>query len=74
MQRDSYFNQFPTKVNISSTKETEPMIINNIAYRHYPKIREKDIGTDTSNVFVDTMNIFNGYLGAIGGDYKTSLL
>lgn len=69
MQRDSYFNQFPTKVNISSTKETEPMIINNTVYRHYPKIREKDIGKDTSNLFIDTMNIANTYLGAIGGDY-----
>lgn len=66
---DSYFNQFPTKVNISSTKETEPMIINNTVYRHYPKIREKDIGKDTSNLFIDTMNIANTYLGAIGGDY-----
>ena len=69
MQRDSYFNQFPTKVNISSTKETEPMIINNTVYRHYPKIREKDIGKDTSNLFIDTMNVCNGYLSAMGADY-----
>lgn len=66
---DSYFNQFPTKVNISSTKETEPMIINNTVYRHYPKIREKDIGKDTSNLFIDTMNVCNGYLSAMGADY-----
>lgn len=69
MQRDSYFNQFPTKVNVSSTKQTEPMVINGKLYRHYPKLREEDIGTDTSNKFVDTMNIANLYLGAIGGDY-----
>lgn len=66
---DSYFNQFTSKVNVSSTKITEPMIINNTLYTHYPKIREEDIGTDTSNLFVDTMNIANMYLGAIGGDY-----
>lgn len=71
--RDSYFNQFPTKVNISSTKETEPMIVNNTVYKHYPKIRNKDINTDTSNKFVDTMNIANPYLGAIGGDYDGEL-
>ena len=70
---DSYFNQFPTKVNISSTKETEPMIVNNTVYKHYPKIRNKDINTDTSNKFVDTMNIANPYLGAIGGDYDGEL-
>lgn len=71
---DSYFNQFPTKVNISSTKKTEPMVINNKLYRHYPKIRQEDIGTNTANLFVETMNICNCYLGAIGGDYKLSLL
>lgn len=67
---DSYFNQFPTKVNILTTKEIEPMIINNTVYKHYPKIREKDIGTDTSNKFIDTMNMCNVFLGAIGGDYE----
>ena len=45
------------------------MIINNKVYRHYPKIREEDIGKDTSNLFVDTMNFANNYLKAIGGDY-----
>lgn len=66
---DSYFNQFPTKINILSTKETEPMIINNKLYNHYPKLRDSDIGSDTSNKFIDTMNICNCYLKAIGGDY-----
>jgi hypothetical protein len=32
-------------------------------------IREKDIGTDTSNVFVDTLRFSNLYLNSIGGDY-----
>ena len=50
------------------------MIVNNIAYRHYPKIRDEDIGKDTSNLFVDTMTMCNVYLGAIGGDYELSLL
>ena len=66
---DSYFNQFPTKVNVSSTKDTEPMIINNKLYRNYPKIRETDLNTDTSNKFIDTLTMCNAYLGAIGGDY-----
>lgn len=71
---DTYFNQFPTKLNVLSTKETEPMVINSTLYTHYPKIREKDINTDTSNKFIDTMNIANAYLKAIGGDYELSLL
>lgn len=66
---DSYFNQFPTKVNVSSTKKTEPMIINNKLYRHYPKIRQEDIGINTANLFIETMNICNCYLDAICGDY-----
>lgn len=66
---DSYFNIFPTKVTVSSTKETEPMIINNEIYKFYPKIREEDIGSNTSNKFVDTLQMSNLHLKSIGGDY-----
>lgn len=66
---DSYFNQFPTRIRISSTLETEPVLFNNEVYRFYPKIRQKDIGEDTSNKFIDTLNMCNLFLGAIGGDY-----
>ncbi len=66
---DSYYNQFPTKIRVSSTKETEPMWVNNTFYPTYPKIREEDIGSDTSNKFVDTLNISNLFLEGIGGDY-----
>lgn len=67
---DSYFNQFPTKVRISSLVKTEPMIIGNHFYKNYPKIRQKDIGANTSNMFIDTLNLTNLYLDGIGGDYK----
>lgn len=66
---DSYFNQFVTKIRVSSTKDTEPMFIDNTFYKYYPKIREEDIGSNTSNKFVDTLNLSNLYLEAIGGDY-----
>ena len=66
---DCYLNQFPSKVIVSSTKETEPMMINNTLYKSYPKIRQEDIGSNTSNVFIDTVNICNLILQAIGGDY-----
>lgn len=66
---DTYFNQFPTKVRISSLVETEPMVIGNKFYKNYPKIREEDIGSNTSNKFIDTLNISNLYLDGIGGDY-----
>ena len=64
---DSFYNQFPTKVVVSSTKDTEPMHFNGKFVAHYPKIRDKDIGTNTSNKFIDTMQICNAYLGSIGG-------
>ena len=67
---DSYFNQFPARVKVSSTLETEPMIVNimgNKFYNKYPKIRQKDIGTDTSNMFVDSLNLSNLMLAGIGG-------
>lgn len=64
-----YFGQFPTKVVVSSTKKTEPMFINNTLYKHYPRIREEDIGSNTSNTFIDTLQLSNLHLAIIGGDY-----
>ena len=69
---DSYFNQYPTKVKVSSTTKTEPMVIGNKFYKNYPMIRQKDIGANTSNRFIDTLNISNLYLDGIGGDYRLS--
>ena len=65
---DSFANQITTKVVVSSTKEVEPMIVNGQYYKYYPKIREKDIGIDTSNMFVDTLKLSNLYLSGMGAD------
>lgn len=68
---DSYFNQFPSRVKVSSTLETEPMIVEiagaKTYYPKYPKIRQSDIGKDTSNMFIDTLNLSNLMLAGIGG-------
>ena len=69
---DSYYNQFATKIRVASTVETEYMILSGAkdeVYPKYPKIRIEDIGSDTSNKFKDTLNMCNGYLSSIGGDY-----
>lgn len=66
---DTYFNQFPTRVRVASTIKTEPMVIGNTFYKNYPYIRQEDIGMNTSNIFVDSLNISNLYLDGIGGDY-----
>lgn len=66
---DSYFNQITTKVVVSSTKEVEPMMVGDVFYKYYPKIREEDIGTNTGNKFVDTFKMCNLFLPGLGGDY-----
>jgi hypothetical protein len=66
---DSYFNQIPLMVKVQSTIETEPVILDGVLYKTYPKIRREDIGKDTSNKFIDTMNLCNVYLKSICGDY-----
>lgn len=66
---DSAYNQFPNKIRISTIKETEKVYVNNIYYRFYPRIREEDIGSNTSHKFIDTLMICNLYLKGMGGDY-----
>ena len=66
---DSHFNQLYTKMHISSTIQTEPMVINGKFYKWYPKIRQEDIGNDTSNKFIDTCQISNPYCGMMIADY-----
>ena len=70
---EDYFGQFPTKIVISTTKQTVPMIIEDKVYKFYPYITQEMIGTNTSNMFVDTLQIANLYLKAIGGDYRMPL-
>ena len=43
--------------------------MNGTFYRWYPKIREDDVGSNTSNRFIDTLNISNLVLGGMGADY-----
>lgn len=71
---DTFYNEFATKIRLSSTIETEEAVFDDVVYKYYPKIRKEDIGTDTSNKFIDTMNICNGYLDSIGGDYDGDMV
>lgn len=68
-ESDYFSNQFTTKVRVASTKETEEVIYEGELYKWYPKIREQDIETDTSNTFVDTLRFNNVYLAGCGGDF-----
>ena len=65
---DSYFNHLHLKVNISSTKNTIPMVINGVHYKWYPDIKQSDIGSNTSNKFIDTLSILNPFCKLMGAD------
>jgi len=66
---DKIYNQFPVRVRVNSTNKTEPMVVDGVFYPHYPYIRQELIGTDTSHMFIDSLNISNLYLDGMGGDY-----
>lgn len=66
---DSYFNQLYIKIHVNSTNDTEPMVVNGEFYQWYPKIRQEDIGQDTSNKIVDTLQVSNVFLALMGADY-----
>ena len=67
---DSAYNQFPSIPRISTIENTEPVYVDGKLYRWYPRIRKEDIGSNTSNKFIDTLNICNLLLKGIGGDYE----
>ena len=66
---DSYFNQFSAKIHISSTKETEVMVIDDKLYRWYPSVKQEEVGSDTSNKFIDTFCMSNPYCGLMNADF-----
>lgn len=49
--------------------KTEPMVINGVFYQWFPKIRQQDIGANTANKFIDTMQICNVYCKLMGADF-----
>lgn len=66
---DSMYSQIPQKVRITTLNDTEKIYINGEYYPWYPKIRESDINTNTSNMFIDTLQVNNLLIIAMGGDY-----
>lgn len=66
---DSYFNTIYTGIEVASTTETEPILLDGEFYRFYPKIRIEDINAPSAKRFIDTMQISNLYLGGLGADY-----
>ena len=44
-------------------------MLDNDYYPFYPKFRDSDIGKNTTDMFIDTLQMSNLYLEGIGGDY-----
>lgn len=65
---DSCYNQVPLKCHISSTYTTIPLWYDGQFYKYYPDIKEEDIGTDTSDKFIDTMIMSNLIIKVMGGE------
>lgn len=56
-------------MHISSTVKTQPTVINGEFYQWYPKFSQMDIGSNTANKFIDTLQLCNAYCVLMGADY-----
>lgn len=63
-----YFGIFPTRCRPLSTVNTMPVMINGTVYPFYPKIDLSMSKAQVATQFIDTAEISNLYLDAIGGD------
>lgn len=66
---DSCYNQFPSMTFIGTIAKTATVKIFNTVYEDYPMITQNMVGTDTSDLFTDTLVVSNLMLDIIGGDY-----
>ena len=64
-----YFGIFPTRCMPVSTVKTVPMEVNGKFYKHYPYIDPSLPKEEISTMFIDTIEMSNSFLDAIGGDY-----
>lgn len=64
-----YLGIFPNKISVLSTHDTVPMYVSGRVYPFYPDINLKLTKDEVSTSFIETVNISNLYLSAIGGDY-----
>mgnify|MGYP001027885381 CR=1 FL=1 len=63
-----YLGTYFSKMHIISTRETIPMVINDVVYPDYPKIVLDDKGI-LDRYFVDALKIYPMYLPGLDGDH-----
>ena len=69
-----YLSIYPTRISVLSTFNTETQIINGIEYNDYPKIDLSIEKEKIPNLFVDSIQLMNSFLPAIGGDYDGDMV
>lgn len=60
---------FVTGISVLSTLKTMPMMVGNRVYQHYPVIDTNIDSSDVPSQFLESAQMSNVYLKAIGGDY-----
>jgi len=69
---ESYFGIFPTRCIPISTLQTYPMVVDGTVYPYYPVVDLSLSETEVATQFIDTLEMANVYLDAIGGDLTPS--
>lgn len=64
-----YYNIYPSGVVPVSTTKTTRCVVDGVVYQNYPVIDITKSESEISTMFIDTIQISNIFLDAIGGDY-----
>ena len=65
----NHLGTIPSKLNVSSTVQTEKMYYNGTLFKFYPKVDLNMSPTEVSTFFYDVLKLSNVLLKAFGGDY-----
>ena len=66
----NHLGSIPSKINISSTTQTDKLYYNGKLYEFYPRIDLSMTPKEVSTYFYDVLKMSNVLLKAFGGDYK----
>ena len=65
----NHLGSIPSKLNVSSTVKTEPMIYNGVLYKFYPVVDLNMSPVEITTYFYDVLKLSNVLLKQFGGDY-----
>ena len=65
----NHLGSIASKLNVSSTTQTEKLIYNGVLYKHYPKVDMNMSPEEISTYFYDVLKLSNVLLKQFGGDY-----